>query len=87
MELFTKNIIMKEFFTLEASIWCLLTTNSYKEAVLKAVNLGNDTDTTGAVTGGLAALFYGLDAIPKDWLSVVVRKEDIIKLCLAYEAT
>lgn len=73
--------------TLEASIWCLLTTNSYKEAVLKAVNLGNDTDTTGAVTGGLAALIYGLDAIPKDWLSVVVRKEDIIKLCLAYENT
>lgn len=68
--------------TLEASIWCILTSNSYKEAVLKAVNLGNDTDTTGAVTGGLAALIYGLDNIPHDWLSVLARKEDIIALAL-----
>jgi len=66
--------------TLEASIWCLLTTNSYKEAVLKAVNLGHDTDTTGAVTGGLGGLMYGLDAIPTEWLNVLARKEDIIKL-------
>lgn len=66
--------------TLEASIWCLLTTNSYEEAVLKAVNLGHDTDTTGAVTGGLGGLMYGLDAIPTEWLNVLARKEDIIKL-------
>lgn len=49
--------------TLEASIWCLMTTNSYKEPVVKAVNLGDDTDTTGAVTGALAGLLYGLDQI------------------------
>lgn len=66
--------------TLEASIWCLLTTNSYEEAVLKAVNLGHDTDTTGAVTGGLGGLMYGLVAIPTEWLNVLARKEDIIKL-------
>jgi len=42
--------------TLEVSIWCLLTTNNYEEAVLKAINLGGDTDTTGAVTGGLVGL-------------------------------
>ncbi len=66
--------------TLEASIWCLLTTNSYTEAVLKAVNLGHDTDTTGAVTGGLAGLIYGLEAIPTEWLNVLARKEDIIRL-------
>jgi ADP-ribosylglycohydrolase len=68
--------------TLEASIWCLLTSNTYEEAVLKAVNLGGDTDTTGAVTGGLAALIYGFDTIPEEWLEVVARKEDIINLCL-----
>ena len=67
--------------TLEASIWCLLTTNSYKEAVLKAVNLGSDTDTTAGVTGGLAALIYGFESIPTDWLNVLVRKNDIIELC------
>ena len=49
--------------TLEASIWCLLTTDNYVDAVLKAVNLGEDTDTTGAVTGGLAGMFYGFETI------------------------
>lgn len=63
--------------TLEASIWCLLTTNSYKEATLKAVNLGFDTDTTGAVTGGLAGLLYGWQAIPKKWMQQIARREDI----------
>lgn len=66
--------------TLEASVWCLLTTNSYKEAVLKAVNLGFDTDTTGAVTGGLAGLLYGVEQIPQEWLQVIARKEDISKI-------
>jgi ADP-ribosylglycohydrolase len=66
--------------TLEASIWCLLTTSSFQEAVLKAVNLGEDTDTTGCVTGGLAGLHYGLNSIPKDWLKIVARKEDIEKI-------
>lgn len=66
--------------TLEASIWCLLTTNNYKEAVLKSVNLGIDTDTTGAVTGGLAGLLYGFDDIPKKWVRQIARKKDIENL-------
>ena len=61
----------------KASIWCLLTTDNYSDAVLKSVNLGNDTDTTAAVTGGLAALLYGFDSIPNEWLSQLARKEDI----------
>ncbi|MEO7216128.1 ADP-ribosylglycohydrolase family protein [Mucilaginibacter sp.] len=63
--------------TLEASIWCLLNTSSYSEAVLKAVNLGEDTDTTAAVTGGLAALKYGFETIPEKWLIMLSRKKDI----------
>lgn len=63
--------------TLEASCWCLLTTETYEEAVLKAVNLGGDTDTTAAVTGGLAGLLYGNDAIPKNWIKHLARKQDI----------
>lgn len=68
--------------TLEAAIWCILITNNYKDAVLKAVNLGHDTDTTGAVTGGLAALIYGMDNIPKEWINTLARKDDIINLTL-----
>ena len=63
--------------TLEAAIWCLLTTDNYRDAVLKAVNLGEDTDTTAAVTGGLAGLIYGKEAIPADWLTSLARKDDI----------
>jgi hypothetical protein len=63
--------------TLEAAIWCLLTTDNYRDVVLKAVNMGEDTDTTAAVTGGLAGLIYGKGAIPADWLASLVRKDDI----------
>ncbi len=66
--------------TLEAGIWCLLTTNSYKDAVLKAVNLGEDTDTTGAVTGGLAGLLYGYENIPENWINQIARADDIDEL-------
>lgn len=67
--------------TLEASLWCLLNTNSYRDAVLKAVNLGDDTDTTGAVTGGLAGIIYGFDEIPRDWIDKLKNK-DLIEECL-----
>jgi ADP-ribosylglycohydrolase len=64
--------------SLEASIWCLLTTDSFAEAVLKAVNLGEDTDTTGVITGGLAALLYGYEAIPKGWI-VKLKKPELFE--------
>jgi ADP-ribosylglycohydrolase len=66
--------------TLEASIWCLLNSTNYKDAVLRAVNLGDDTDTTSAVTGGLAALLYGYQSIPTEWLEVLARRNDIEEL-------
>ncbi|GAB3998508.1 ADP-ribosylglycohydrolase family protein [Spirosoma daeguense] len=66
--------------TLESSIWCFLTTNSYSEAVLKAVNLGGDTDTTACVTGGLAGLYYGLQSIPGQWIQGLARQNDIVAL-------
>ncbi len=67
--------------TLEAAIWCLLTTDSYKDCVLKAVNLGDDTDTVAAVAGGLAGALYGLDSIPKAWLDTLIKREYIEELC------
>ncbi|MEH1843026.1 MAG: ADP-ribosylglycohydrolase family protein [Nostoc sp.] len=66
--------------TLESSLWCLLNSSSYSEAVLKAVNLGGDTDTTAAVTGGLAGIYYGVENIPKQWINQIVRRQDIIYL-------
>ncbi|MBD2039971.1 ADP-ribosylglycohydrolase family protein [Microcoleus sp. FACHB-672] len=72
--------------TLEAALWCLLNTSSYAESVLKAVNLGEDTDTTAAVTGGLAGIYYGLENIPKEWVAQIARKDDIVALATRLEA-
>jgi ADP-ribosylglycohydrolase len=63
--------------TLEAALWCLLTHDTYAATVLAAVNLGDDTDTTGAVAGGLAGLAYGEAAIPAGWLAGLARRADI----------
>ena len=70
--------------TLEASIWFLFNTNNYKDCVLKAVNLGYDTDTVGAVTGGLAGLLYGFESIPKKWLNSLQKKDMLEKLCVKF---
>lgn len=67
--------------TLEAAIWCLLNTESYKECVLKAVNLGSDTDTVAAVAGALAGCLYGLERIPEKWLDGLLRKDMIADIC------
>jgi len=63
--------------TLHASLWCLLTTENYRDYVLKAVNLGGDTDTTGCVAGGLAGVVYGMKSIPADWIQQLARKGDV----------
>lgn len=63
--------------SLEASIWCFLNSDSYEETVLKAVNLGEDTDTTGAIAGGLAGIYYGIENIPQKWIENLVKSNDI----------
>ena len=54
----------------------------YRETVLKAVNLGNDADTTGAIAGQLAGAFYGESAIPSDWLRKLKYKRKIEKYAI-----
>jgi ADP-ribosylglycohydrolase len=66
--------------TLEAALWCLLNHDSYRDTVLEAVNLGEDTDTTAAVAGGLAGIYYGIENIPESWIDKIARREDIIEL-------
>lgn len=67
--------------TLEAAVWCLLTTDNYKDCVLKAVNLGSDTDTVAAIAGGLAGALYGYEAIPQVWLNTLIKREYIEDIC------
>ena len=59
--------------TLEAAIWSLITTDSLEEGLLKAVNLGDDTDTIGAVAGGMAGLYYGYENVPGEWKRVISK--------------
>lgn len=70
--------------TLESSIWCIFNTDTYKSCVLKAANLGGDTDTICAVSGGIAGIIYGLDektGIPQEWIDKIARKKWIKSLC------
>ncbi|WP_294242448.1 ADP-ribosylglycohydrolase family protein [Pseudobutyrivibrio sp.] len=64
--------------SLEASLWVFFKGNSYREVVLDAINLGGDTDTIGAIAGGLAGIYYGLSDIPTRWIQSI-RKLDFIK--------
>jgi ADP-ribosyl-[dinitrogen reductase] hydrolase len=66
--------------SLEASIWCFMHTNSFEAAILKAVNLGDDADTTAAITGQIAGAYYGMERIPEHWLAPLYRKDDIEEL-------
>lgn len=63
--------------TLNSALYSLTTTDSYRDAVLRAVNLGRDTDTTAAVTGALAGALYGVEAIPDEWLEALISRGDI----------
>ena len=64
--------------TLEAATWSLLTTRNYRECVLRAVNLGEDADTVGAVAGGLAGVAYGLKSIPREWIDALSRRDELL---------
>jgi ADP-ribosyl-[dinitrogen reductase] hydrolase len=63
--------------SLEAALWCFWTTNSFEEAILKAVNLGDDADTTAAVCGQVAGAHYGEGAIPSRWLARLALRDEI----------
>lgn len=73
--------------TLECACYSIRETESFEEALLYAVNLGGDTDTLGAVCGGLAGLYYGLEEIPNEWLESVRYLWYVENMCSAYEET
>ena len=66
--------------SLEAALWCFLATDNFRDAVLAAVNLGDDADTTAAVCGQVAGAFYGRSGIPAEWLDRLCMREEIEQL-------
>lgn len=71
--------------TLEAVFWTILNTNNYKDSILTSVNMGDDTDTVGAITGSLSGLVYGFDNIPNNWLHELKKKDELIKMATIFE--
>ena len=74
----TKNIVD----ILEASVWCIGNSSSFEEAVTKAVNLGGNSDTVGAVTGQLAGALYGLESIPIRWFDQLLQIEKLTDISM-----
>lgn len=68
--------------TIEAVVYNLITTISFEECLLQAVNMGGDADTVGAIAGGLAGLYYGYEEIPESWVSKIQRREYIEEMCM-----
>ena len=66
--------------SLEAALWCFWHTASFKDAVLKAANLGDDADTTAAICGQLAGACYGVQEIPEAWMAKLAMGSDILAL-------
>ena len=71
--------------TLEASIWCILVTDSFDEAIIKAINLGEDTDTIGACTGALAGIYYGLEDVDREWKDDLIRMDYLESICEKFD--
>ena len=71
--------------TLEAVLYCLLETDNYRDAVLKAVNLGRDTDTVAAIAGGLAGIYYGYYDIPLEWIKDIPQMGFVFGICDDFE--
>ncbi|RAP47540.1 MAG: hypothetical protein BZ135_01870 [Methanosphaera sp. rholeuAM6] len=67
--------------SLEVALYSCYHTDNYEEAVLRAVNYGGDTDTNAIIAGGLAAVYYGFDGIPDEWLDTLIRLDYIKGLC------
>nr|WP_209262499.1 ADP-ribosylglycohydrolase family protein [Thiorhodococcus minor] len=66
--------------SLEAALWAFYSAEDFEAGALKAVNLGEDADTTGAIYGQLAGAYYGISAIPERWRGLIVRADEIVQI-------
>lgn len=71
--------------SMRIAVGSMATTDTFEDAVVKAVNLGGDADTNGAITGGIAGAWYGYDAIPAEWIAALAPdvREAMIRLANA----
>lgn len=69
--------------SLEAALWCFLRSESYEECVLRAIDLGGDTDTIAAIAGGLAGMCW---RVPQRWIDQLARRDEIVRACEAFAA-
>ena len=67
-------------YTLATALYAFLTTGTFEDCVTKAIAIGGDTDTQGAVSGALAGAYYGYDSIPKEWRGNLIKHEYIRNL-------
>lgn len=63
--------------SLEAALWCFYHTDNFKDAILRATNLGKDADTTAAICGQIAGAFYGESGIPDSWRKQLAMHDEI----------
>lgn len=70
--------------TLEASIWLLMKYNTYKDTLIEAVKLGQDTDTIGAITGSMTGIIYNSNDIPLEWKNSLQRYDYIEDVSIYY---
>lgn len=66
--------------TLAIALFSFFNTDNFEDCITKAIALGGDSDTQGAVTGALAGAYYGEKAIPTVWRTTLMRREYIEKL-------
>jgi ADP-ribosyl-[dinitrogen reductase] hydrolase len=57
--------------TMETVLWCINNSNSYKDAILKCINIPGDTDTNASITGAVVGALYGLHNIPVNWINIL----------------
>lgn len=72
-------------YTLEAVLYVISNIDSFDQALIGAVNLGEDTDTFGAITGSIAGILYGYDSILKKWLEKLKNKEYLNEIIWRFE--
>ena len=71
--------------TLECALWIVMNAKDYRETIISSTNIGNDTDTIGAIAGSMAGIIYGINSIPKTWMDKLLRKDYLIDLALRFE--